>query len=100
MRTMMTFLFAAAILIMASATAQAYTNGTKAIDSNGVAVVSIAQPSYGMAPVASSGHVYLDSNHVFAANDLKGSQFFASEKKETGKFVCMDSINRFCARSY
>ena len=96
----MTFLFAAAILIMASATAQAYTNGTKAIDSNGVAVVSIAQPSYGMAPVASSGHVYLDSNHVFAANDLKGSQFFASEKKETGKFVCMDSINRFCARSY
>ena len=93
------FLFAAAILMMASSTALAYMSGTDAIDSNGVAVVSVHAPSFAT-QAASQDKVYLDSNHLWAANDLNGSQFFAPEKKETGKIICMDSISRFCARSY
>ena len=68
-----------------------------AIDPSAHAMVQINSPNLSSV-TASNERIYLDSNGVFAVNELNGSTF-SGIRKEQGPMYCFDSTQKFCALS-
>ena len=100
----LTLFMVAGLLVVAAATVSyaGYNNSVTSIDTNGIASVSISSPSSALVvvPVAK---VNIDSNGIFAANDLRHTGTAAAAVKgrtSTEKMLCFDSGSAFCARGY
>ncbi|MBI5189684.1 MAG: hypothetical protein HZA22_03265 [Nitrospirae bacterium] len=118
MKTLMMSLMAAAFVLVAAsfsgaemmwkdysgATTQEY-HALEAIDSAGIAVITITPPSGPIVSVASEELVF-DSNGVFTATVLKAAPHDASASagkgmmEEKGTLYCFGSLNRQCAEAY
>lgn len=100
----LTLFMVAGLLVVAAATVSyaGHDKGLASIDPGGIASVSIASPVSSLS-VASTDKIYLDSNRIWAVNDLRHGGTAAAavqEKKSTEKMYCFDSGSKFCARSY
>jgi hypothetical protein len=92
------------LLVVAAATVSyaGHDKGLASIDPSGIASVSIASPVSSLS-VASTDKIYLDSNRIWAVNDLRYTGTAAAavqQKKSTENMLCFDSGSKFCARGY
>ncbi len=108
MKTLIATLFAglfvlAAASVAGAGVASADYHGLAAIDASGVAVVAIQSPGTPYTATASE-NIYLDSNHVFAADEITTVPFTKTVVGRTGMegagMYCFDSGGRFCARAF
>ena len=100
----LTLFMVAGLLVVAAATVSyaGYNNSLASIDTSGIASVSIANPSSPLV-VVPLAKVNIDSNGVFAANDLRHEGTAAAAvtgRTSTDKMLCFDSGSAFCARGY
>jgi len=90
------------VMAFAAVTHAGQATEMSAIDSSGLAVVSVSSPST-IVTAAQEDRVYLDSNGLWAAAPIVNVPSNATiAKKETADkmLLCFDSGSRFCARSY
>jgi len=105
MKTLISTLFAGLFVLAVATAVHAGMSGTGlgSIDSSGTAVVAIHSPGMSTA-VSSNEKAYLDSNKVWAVNDIRTipveRTFLGQKGAANSNLYCFDSGSRFCARAY